>query len=55
MNLGKWHSSTPLLQIFRRKTVGVLNRMTMEVGGSGITATAVGLLEKSAIDGKIIW
>jgi hypothetical protein len=28
--------------------------MTMGVGGSGITATAVGLLENSAIDGKIV-
>jgi hypothetical protein len=28
--------------------------MTMEVGGSGITATAVRLLENSAIGGKIV-
>jgi hypothetical protein len=28
--------------------------MTMEIGGSGITATVVGLLGNSAIDGKIV-
>jgi hypothetical protein len=43
-----------LLPIFLTQNRGMLNRMTMEVGGSGIIITAVRLLGNSAIGGKIV-
>jgi hypothetical protein len=42
------------MEVVENENSWLLNRMAMEIGGRGITATAVGLLENSAIGGKIV-